>query len=254
MIRVLIVEDEDSAAERLIKMLAALEREVIVSRRCESISQTVAWLQQDLPVDLILMDIQLADGPSFEIFSRTEVKAPVIFITAYDEYAIQAFKVNSIDYLLKPLKAPELEAAIAKFEKNSRPASPDLSAILQLVNADRRQYQKRFVVKSGQMIKAVDTAHIAYFYTKDRLVLMTTADDKRYTTDHKLDELEDLLDPAVFFRVNRQLIVNINAIDKMFTYTKSRVKIMLNPQLDIEVIVSSERSAEFKTWLAGKTV
>lgn len=254
MISVLIVEDEDTAADRLAGMLTQLDTSIRVLKRCESISETIQYLKTAPAPGLIFMDINLADGSSFEIFKQVEVNVPVIFVTAYDEYALQAFKVNSIDYLLKPVKKTELQAAIAKYEKISSPVPAHLNGLLKTFGVENNPYQKRIVVKFGQLIKAVEIDEIAYFYTEERVVLMCTRQGQRIPVDYNLDELEELLDPLKFYRVNRQIIANIKAIDTMFAYSKSRIKLVLDPPLAMEAIVSTERTSGFKDWLKGKTV
>lgn len=254
MINVIIVEDEDTAADRLTDMLEELPYAIKVVNRLDSISATVDYLSSNNSPDLIFMDIHLADGASFDVFKQIDVSTPVIFTTAYDEYALQAFKVNSVDYLLKPIKRIELEAAVAKYQNLNAPDVMPLLEKLKLLTAETNTYQKRMVVKFGQMIKAIEVEDIAYFYTEDRIVLLCTKDGQRIPVDYKLDELEGIIDPSKFFRVNRQIITGIKAIDKMYAYSKSRIKLTLNPPLKEEAIVSTERASEFKDWLKGKTV
>jgi len=253
---VLIIEDEAAAARRISKMLQQLDANVRVLEMTDSIESTVQWLENNPHPDLILSDIQLADGSSFEIFRQTKVEAPVIFTTAYDQFAIDAFKLNSIDYLLKPIKLQELEQSLAKFRKSfSKTSAPavDYSLLLQALKPNTKSaYQKRLVIKFGQHLKTVEIAEVAYFYTQDRITHLCGFDGKRLPIDQNLDEVEDILDPAQFFRINRQFIINIKAIDAMYSYSKARVKIDLNPPSTHETIVSTERAAAFKQWLVGK--
>ena len=262
--QILIIEDESAAVRRLEKLLGDAAPEATVLARLDSVESAVLWLQNNPQPDLILLDIHLADGASFEIFQHVKVTAPVIFTTAYDEYALQAFKVNAVDYLLKPIKANELAAAIEKFRRvfsstieraSEPPSTPDYSALLDTLRRQENtpNYLRRMLIRFGSSIKLVDMSDAAYFYTKDKITFVVTRSTaKRYPADHPLDRLEMLLDPAVFFRINRQVIINVQAIREMHPYSKSRVKIELDPPTDIETVVSAERSAEFKRWLVGE--
>lgn len=252
---ILIIEDEDAAASRIERMLKEIDPGINIAGVTESIVQSIEWLSSNPAPDLILADIHLADGPSFEIFRQAKVQSPVIFTTAYDQYAIKAFKFNSIDYLLKPIKKAELEESIAKYKQLHRHAAPatiDYRQLLSALSPKPHGQQKRLVIRYGQTIKTVEIADAAYFYTEEKVTYVCTLDNKRLPVDHNLDELENILDPAQFFRINRQFIININAIESMYSYSKSRVKINLDPPSKIETIVSTERSADFKVWLLGK--
>ncbi len=252
MLKILIIEDEEPAAKRLWKLIAALEPEAVLLQTLHSVEGATTWLQQNPAPDLIFSDIQLSDGISFNIFKITGLQSPIIFITAYDQYAIEAFKVNSIDYLLKPVKKTELELAILKFKKTvtAAPApSFNLDELLKAYSPQKTEYKKRFVVRFGEHIKTINTGEIAYFYTEDKINFLTTYENRRFPIDFNLDALEGILDPAVFFRINRQFIISIAAITEMFAYTKSRVLIKLKPPCKHETIVSTERSADFKHWL-----
>jgi two-component system response regulator LytT len=252
---VLLIEDEEAAAQRMQKMLNQLDPEINILTVTDSIESTVNWLQNNPEPDLIFSDIHLADGSSFEIFREVKVNSPVIFTTAFDKYALDAFKVNSIDYLLKPIKADELAQSLQKFKNlhsNQTPAL-DYQKLLQVLQPNNtKTFQKRLVIRYGQHIKTVEVADIAYFFTQDKVTFLNTFENKKLPVDNTLDELEDVLDPAQFFRINRQFIINVKAIGSMYSYSKSRVKIELNPASDIETIVSTERSASFKNWLTGK--
>ncbi|MBL0343137.1 MAG: response regulator transcription factor [Bacteroidetes bacterium] len=219
-----------------------------------SIKSAVSWLSKNEHPDLILMDIQLADGNSFEIFKSIVPKCPVIFITAYDQFALQAFKFNSIDYLLKPVKKTELEHALTKFKEHVSSSRPkevaDLEKLIDLFKS-KHEYQKRIIIRFADKIKALEIKDIAYFYTENKVNYLATFDNKTFPIDQNLDEIEAIVDHAVFFRINRQFIVNINAIKNMVSYSKSRVKLELNPHTDMETIVSTERSPNFKGWLTG---
>lgn len=253
MIKVLIVEDEEPAANRLKEMLAAIDSQLNVLDIIVSVSSAIIWFGKNKMPDLIFMDINLADATSFEIFKSVDIKTPVIFTTAYDEYALEAFKVNSVDYLLKPLKKVELEKAIEKFKSNYHKPEviADYSKLLGLINPNLKTYQQRIIIRYGENIKAVPIDQVAYFYTESKYNFLTTFDKHSYPVDMNLDELEHIINPQLFFRINRQFIININAIEKMISYSKSRVKLNLNPPSDFETIVSTERSPHFKTWLTG---
>jgi two-component system response regulator LytT len=252
--KILIIEDEQAAARRLEKLVLELAPQAIILGRLDSVEQTTQWLSENPPPELMLMDIHLADGSSFEIFQHVQISCPVIFITAFDEYALQAFKVNAIDYLLKPVKLVELKTALEKYEKRSPKTSADYSSLVQLLRAkDQDIYLKRMLIRLGSSIKLVEVSDAAYFYTKDKITFMVSKNNgKRLPIDYPLDKLETLIDPKLFFRINRQVILSIPAIKEMHTYSKSRVKIDLEPPVEIESIVSTERAAEFKKWLVGE--
>ncbi len=252
--KVLIVEDENAAARRLEKLLKDLAPDVVVLAQTDSVESSVLWLENNPQPDLIFMDIHLADGASFDIFEHVNVKCPIIFTTAYDEYALQAFKVNAVDYLLKPIKSAELTAALHKYKQVFKPA-PDYAALLETLKSQQNEnYLQRMLIRFGHSLKLVDLSDAAYFYTKDKITfLITRSSSKRYPVDYPLDKLEEMLDKKVFFRINRQFIVNVNAIREMHPYSKSRVKVDLDPPTELETIVSTERSAEFKKWLVGET-
>ncbi len=255
MINILIVEDEESASNRLISLLESLPFSINVLGVCESVVETVQILRNQTLPDLILMDVHLSDGVSFEIFDQIEINTPVIFITAFDEFALKAFKVNSVDYLLKPLKKDELQAALTKFEKNRNIESPpDWRDLLNLLKMPASiSYAQRFVIKLGQAIKMVETKDISYFYTEEKAEFIQTFDGKKLLIDQSLDEIQSQVDPKYFFRINRQFIININSIVNMQAHSKSRVKLELKPNTKVETIVAAERSADFKKWLTGKT-
>lgn len=252
--KILIIEDENAAARRLEKLLAEIEPEAVVLQRLDSVEASVLWLQGNPQPDLILLDIHLADGSSFEIFEHVTVTCPIIFTTAYDEFALQAFKVNAVDYLLKPIKTNELSAALDKYKRVFKAVTQDYSALLDTLRKQTGQnYLRRMLIRFGNSIKLVDMADVAYFYTKDKITfLVSRSSGKRFPVDYPLDKLEGMLDPATFFRINRQFIINVAAIKEMHPYSKSRVKVELEPNTDLETIVSTERSAEFKKWLVGE--
>ena len=253
MINILIIEDEEPAANRLKKMVTELEPDANVLDNIVSVNSAIAWFKQNPSPDLIFSDIQLSDGLSFDIFKNVAVQCPVIFITAYDQYAIDAFKVNSIDYLLKPIKKDDLQVAINKFKKlNKSESSFDINKMLEVFNQPKAGYKTRFIVRYGEHIKTIKIEDAAYFYTEDKINFLITNEGRRYTIDYNLDALESTLDPKTFFRINRQFIISINAISEMFSYSKSRVLVKLNPPSKHETIVSTERSGDFKLWLGDE--
>lgn len=253
--KVLIIEDENAAARRLEKLLKEVIPEAVILQQLDSVESSVLWLENNPHPDLIFLDIHLADGASFDIFEHVQVACPVIFTTAYDEYALQAFKVNAVDYLLKPIKSSELTAALEKYRRVFKPAPPqDYAGLLATLKSQQdSNYLQRMLIRFGHSLKLIDLADAAYFYTKDKITfLITRSGGKRYPVDYPLDKLENMLDKKVFFRINRQFIVNVSAIREMHPYSKSRVKVDLEPPTDLETIVSTERSAEFKRWLVGE--
>jgi two-component system LytT family response regulator len=254
--KILIVEDENAAARRLEKMLGEIAPEAVVLQRLDSVETSILWLQNNPQPDLILLDIHLADGASFEIFQHVKVTCPIIFTTAYDEYALQAFKVNAVDYLLKPIKTNELADALDKYKQIYKAAAPDYSPLLEMLRKQEGQnYLRRMLIRFSNSIKLVDMADAAYFYTKDKITFVVTRSaGKRFPVDYPLDKLEGMLDPTVFFRINRQFIINVAAIKEMHPYSKSRVKVEMEHPIDLETIVSTERSSEFKKWLVGEKI
>lgn len=253
--KVVLIEDEEPASTRLKKMLNSIYPDLEILETLVSVKSAIQWFNQNHQPDLIIMDIQLSDGVSFDIFNEVEIKCPVIFTTAFDQYALQAFKVNSVDYLLKPVKADELKAALDKYQKlfkEKKSTEVDYSVLLSALTKSKGEYQKRIVIRYGEIIKTVEIADVAYFYTESKINFLYTFKNQRFSVDHNLDELEHILNPKEYFRINRQFIVNIKAIDKMVTVSKSRVKLTLNPPCEIETIVSTERSSYFKDWLTGQ--
>lgn len=249
MIKIIIIEDERIAADHLEKMLLSIDSTFQILKKIESIREAVNWLQNN-QVDLIFLDIQLSDGISFSIFDQLDVKTPVIFTTAYDQYAIKAFKTNSIDYLLKPIDKHELEQSLKKFKELLYNPKNDINIreIIQQLKSPV-EYQTRFLIYAGQKIKTIKTSDIAYFYVSEKGVFVCTKDDKHYAIDYTLEKLEELLDPISFFRINRQFIIHIDSIENMFPYSKSRIKIELRPSTDMDVIVSFSNAHSFKNWL-----
>jgi DNA-binding LytR/AlgR family response regulator len=249
--KILIIEDEQAAVRRLQKLLSEIDANNEVIGALSTIESAVAWFAENPAPDLILMDIHLADGSSFEIFEKAEIMSPVVFATAYDEYALKAFKVNAIDYLLKPIKAVELEQAIQKVAKKTRKPDSGDNLLQKLTEAGFIKKHRRVLVRMGQAIKLVDLDQVSFFYSKDKISFAVMPGNKRYPLDQSLDQIEHDLDPVKFFRINRQFIVRMDAIEEMIAYSKSRVKLKLNPPSEEDAIVSKERSPEFKKWLLG---
>lgn len=251
--RVLIVEDEHAAAKRLQKMLLDIDPSVEVADQLESIESAMAWFSGGhASPDLIFMDIHLADGSCFELFNLVDIQSPVIFTTAYDQYAIEAFRVNAVDYLLKPIKHAELGKALEKLKKYRKSDGIDYLKVAEALRLKQDGPNKRFLIRIGQSIKVVEISEVAYFYTEDKITFLTTKGAKRYPIEYSLEKLEEMANPHQFFRINRQFIVNINAIKEMYAYSKSRVKILLDPPCPVETVVSTERSPVFKKWLTGE--
>lgn len=248
---VLIIEDEKPSARRLQRMLASIQ--VNAEVMLHSIEESIAWFKNNEHPDLIFLDIQLSDGLSFEIFETLDIKSAVIFTTAYDEYALQAFKLNSIDYLLKPIDTFELEKAVKKYQNRvpqPQAVTIDFNDIKKLlVNPIDQEYKKRFSVKIGQHLKLINIEDIECFYSENKGTYLYTNEGRNYLLDTTLELLEQELEPQTFFRINRKFFVNINAIKDMVSYTNSRLQIKLSSYNEDEVIVARERVKDFKAWL-----
>lgn len=247
--KVLIIEDERPASKKLIRMLKEADTRMEVTNTLVSVEQSVNWFLENQRPDLIFMDIQLEDGLCFEIFEKIQIKTPVIFTTAYDEYALKAFKVNSIDYLLKPINPNELRTAIDKFDMVHRTIQ-DYSKYASVIQQLPFQSKERFLIKIGEHYKSVPTSDIFCFYILERSVFLFSNSGKSYPVDYSLDKIEQLVDSKLFFRVNRNFIVNFYAIQDMIAYSSSRIKIILTNWHEKEkVLVSRERVSDFKTWM-----
>jgi DNA-binding LytR/AlgR family response regulator len=212
----------------------------------------VQWFKNNPTPDIALMDIQLADGLSFQIFDQCEVKCPVIFTTAYDEYALKAFKVNSIDYILKPVDKQELQAAFTKLENITKGANSTrqmMDNINQVVNLLSKKHKERFVVKVGEHLRTIDVKDVLYFFSQDKTTFCHSNDNRNHILDFTLEQLEDMIDPSVFFRVNRKYFVRAESILDIIAYTNSRLRLVLKNSTDNDVIVARERVQEFKQWL-----
>ena len=248
--RVVIIEDEKLSAEHLTVLLQKIDESITVCNYFDTIQASVTAFKEGLNADLIFMDIHLADGNSFEIFKQIQLEIPVIFTTAFDNYAIQAFKQNSIDYLLKPIALQELQFAIEKFKKQQQSGNKDLiSSIATAYQQMNKEYKTRFLVKLGQTIDTIPTEEIHHFETKDSLSFLVTNKGNHYVIDYTLDQLETMLQPKNFFRINRKIILHIQSIEKVTSYFNSRLSIA-SKFLDSEArIVSRDRVNDFKKWL-----
>jgi len=253
-VKIILIEDELYNLRLLEGMIKKLRPGWEVVKTFESVKSSIEWLQQNPHPDLFFMDIQLADGLCFSIFDQVEVKSMVIFTTAYDNYAIRAFKVNSIDYLLKPFKEKDLEAAIEKFE-NFRQLSEkvasnqDYSEILEAIREGEKKYRKRFLVSKGAAFYKLPVEDIAYFYSETRTTTAVTFNRQNHVVDFSLEALEEQLDPETFFRVNRQVVVNIQSIEKIENYFGGKLKVRMNPPFENEVVVSRLKAMDFKAWV-----
>ena len=249
---IIIIEDEKPSARRLQRMLTLLDMEA--ETMLHSVEESIAWFQNNEHPDLIFLDIQLSDGLSFEIFETIDIKSAVIFTTAYDEYALQAFKLNSIDYLLKPIDEDDLAVAVSKYNERlskEQLVTLDFDDIKKLlVNPIEREYKKRFSVKVGQHLKLINIDDIECFYSENKGTYAFTSEGRNYLLDTTLEQLEEELEPHKFFRISRKFYINVNAIKDMVSYTNSRLQIKLNTFDEHEVIVARERVKEFKDWLA----
>jgi DNA-binding LytR/AlgR family response regulator len=248
---VVIVEDEPLAAERLISLLNTTAESISVLEVFDSIKETTSFLETGKKIDLLFLDIELADGKSFEIFNKTKVDAPVIFTTAYDQYALQAFKHFSIDYLLKPIQLEQLLGAIKKYKRfENHNVNEQLQQLTSWVSNSREEVKERVLVKSGNKLFYKSTDEVAYFWAESKEVyIFTLKDNKKFLIDYTLEELEGKLDKKLFFRINRKAIINVNAIAEVKGLISTRLEVKLNQPCIHELAVSRDRSANFKSWL-----
>lgn len=244
---ILIIEDEKPAARLLSRKLEKLN--VSVNQMLHSVEESLKWFSENEQPDLIFLDIQLSDGLSFEIFEKIEIKSAVIFTTAYDEYALRAFKLNSIDYLLKPIDEAELEQAINKFKERTKNQPLDLNWVKSMFSSSEKSYKERFSIKIGQQLKIVNTSETECFFSENKGTYIHTLDNRNYLVDFTLEQIETELNPKQFFRVSRKFIINLDAIKEIQIYSNSRLKIILNSYKEDEVIVSRERVSDFKNWI-----
>jgi two-component system, LytTR family, response regulator len=255
--KVVIIEDEQMAANRIKALLAAYDSDIEIIAHLDSVKKSAQWLLNNPHPSLIFMDIQLGDGISFEIFELVKITCPIIFITAYNEYAIQAFKVNSVDYLLKPLNKESLYQALEKYKKLFSHATPiqnmpeiSLDVLTQLMGSFNKSYKNRFIVKVGEHIKAIAVRDILYFFSREGGSFLQCNDKKRYLLDLTMDQIEQQVNPATFYRINRQYLVSFEAIRDIISYSNSRLRLdLLQAEDQKEIIVSREKVSDFKEWL-----
>jgi len=251
---ILIIEDEPLAAERLEELLLKSDPSIKVIGKCDSVKRSVKWLMENPLPDILFLDIQLGDGVSFEIFDQVDVDCPVIFTTAFDAYAIEAFKLNSIGYLLKPVKPDQLKSVIDKYKAspyfiNNTSSSQQQIALDQIRQLLTREYKRRFLIKTGLHIRSIPVEEILYFFSLEKATYVMIISHKTVLFDHTLEQLEKLLDPSMFFRINRKYIVSFNAIIDMVTFSHYKVKIKLQNCSDEDIFVSRDRMQDFKDWL-----
>ncbi len=249
--KIVIIEDEKILANKLEQYILEIDESIEVLAKIGTVRDAVDWLAKNL-VDLIFLDIHLSDGLSFDIFEQVHISTPVIFTTAYDQYAIKAFKNNGIDYLLKPINIKELKESIDKFKElyqHKEISNPDFHALIEVFKNKSESYKKRFTINVGSKIKIINTDDIAYFYSTNKAVFLRTINNKDYDVDYSLNKLENILDPEIFFRINRKYIIRIQSIDKLITLSKSRLLVKLNPPVAEDIIITYQRSGALKKWL-----
>jgi len=251
-LKVLIIEDEPRAAKRLAQQIKEVAPEMEIVATLESIREAVEFLEKNKNLSLIFSDIQLADGLSFEIFEMVAVTCPIIFTTAYDQYAIEAFKTNGIDYLLKPISEEDLQKAIDKFKRLAPAPAVSMKDIMAIANSfaeKKATYKSRFMIKVGEKIKSIATDDVLYFFSREKATYLITNEGKKYLIDYSVEQLEELTDSQKYFRINRKYLIAVNAIDDIVRYSNSRLKTKLHHSDVDDIIVSRERVQEFKRWL-----
>lgn len=251
--KVLIIEDEAPAFRRLQKILEETDPDIEIVEVIDSVEDSVKWFRHHEPPHLVFMDIQLSDGISFEIFDQIKVTAPVIFTTAFDEYMLKAFKVNSIDYLLKPIRQEELAKSLEKYQELRQSFSGEgqvnISELVKEIRLDDKKFKSRFLAKQGDKLISIESESIAYFQSRHGVVHLVTLENKKYILDHTLDEVSQEVDPEKFYRANRQFIVRFKAIAMVHRYHKGKLLVEMSPKTDEEIIVSAEKASSFKGWL-----
>ncbi len=251
--KAVIIEDEAIATRQLQRLLQNAEANIEIVQTLQSVREAVDWLgQNSTDLDLIFLDIQLTDGLSFQIFETIQINCPIIFTTAFDEYAIKAFQLNSIDYLLKPIQQTDLNRAIQKYQAlEKKPLAIDYQQLAKSIKLQEKQYKTRFLVKSGKSLQPIPIEQIAYFIADGNLVLLVTTAGKRYPINYTLGELETQLNPQHFFRINRQIMTHIQGIAKVDTWFKGKLAVQLVPNLSEKTIISQQKASVFKNWLDG---
>ena len=248
--KTIIIEDENLTAKRLESLLHKYDADIQVRAILPSVQEAVAWFETNAEPDLVFMDIHLEDDLAFKIFEHVHLQVPVIFTTAYDEYMIQAFKVNSIDYLLKPINYEELVQALEKFKTLKKQfAQPNMETLLQFIGKKEPEYKSRFMITVGTKIRSIETSEIAYFYSEEKLTFMVTKEGQNLPIDFSLEKLTTLLNPHDFFRISRQFLVSFSSIQAVHAHIKGKLKLDLQPKCKFEVFVSGDRMTDFKEWL-----
>ncbi|HEX9958246.1 MAG TPA: LytTR family DNA-binding domain-containing protein [Fibrella sp.] len=252
---ILIIEDEDLTADRLEELVQQYDSSINILAKLPSVRETVQWIKENRATnrpqpDLILMDIHLEDDLCFRIFEQVDLQVPIIFTTAFDEYMIRAFKVNSIDYLLKPVSYDSLVAALQKYQSMKRQfTQTDLESLKEAMGLQKTDYKTRFLINVGTRLRTIETTDVAYFYSEEKITLLVTKDNQRLPIDYSLDKLTPILNPADFFRANRQFLLSLSAIKNIHTYSNSKLKLELQPDPKTEVFISKEKVSGFKEWL-----
>jgi DNA-binding LytR/AlgR family response regulator len=251
--RIVIIEDEEFAARRLENMIKECDPTMDIVAKLQSVKESVAWLKTHQQPDLIFLDIQLEDDLSFSIFEQVTVQSKIIFTTAFDEYALKAFKLNSIDYLLKPINREELGQAITKFKTWDKTETSIIKAEdLRKLLYPQQAYRERFMVTVGEKLKTIYVQDIAYFFSTAGITFVVMHTKQQYSLDFSLDQIKDMLDPNTFFRINRQYLVCLKSIEKVVLYPKSRLKVVLNPSTNEDLFVSLDKVVDFKRWMDGE--
>jgi DNA-binding LytR/AlgR family response regulator len=251
---IVIIEDEQPALERLTELLKEIAPDFRIVAHLDTVQAAAKWFLQNPLPGLVLLDVQLADGTAFDLLKLHKIECPIIFTTAFRKYALEAFKTTSIDYLLKPIKKEDLQNALQKLKEFKQIFNPQDLDIVQknLQQSPGANYKKRFIIRFGEHIKTLAVENIAYCISENKNTYAKAFDGLKYPMDHNLDALEEMLDPQHFFRINRQYLINLKAIEEMKIYSKARVIVRLNPPVKEAPVVSSERAADFKLWLAGE--
>ncbi|MBO9728959.1 MAG: response regulator transcription factor [Chitinophaga sp.] len=255
--RIVIIEDENLAIKRLSKLLIDTEKELQIEATLKSIVESVQWFKENPAPDLIFMDIELADGQSFEIFHQITIKCPIIFTTSYDQYALKAFEVNSIDYLLKPIEPADLQRSLDKYVQIKKLYAGQVTSPIDVTRllSDLQQkigpkyYRSRFLVKSGAKMVSIETTEIAYFFREGRITFFKTFENRKFIADYTLDKIEEMLEPGSFFRINRSCLVATRSIQTVELFFGNRLELQLMPSFDGDAVVSRDKAGEFKEWM-----
>jgi DNA-binding LytR/AlgR family response regulator len=253
--KAVIIEDEQFAARRLENLIKTYDPQIEILAKLESVCESIIWFRENKPPDLVFLDIHLEDGLSFTIFDEVQVNVPIIFTTAFDEYAIKAFKLKSIDYLLKPIVQEDLNKAIDKYKEwgDGNKNLVDIKELFTLMQEGGKSHRERYSVVSGTKLKTIEVKDIAYFFSTSGITFVVMNDKHQYSLDQSLDNLIKELDPKQFFRVNRQYLVALKGIQNVHIFPKSRLKIDLNPPVQDEVYVSIDKVPDFKRWMDGES-